>query len=128
MRLGKIVALELCYLSEIRREIKIFYLYLCFFLTYLFKGYNIKDRLIKDRQRERLHLDSGLDSDEEFERQLQLQIRKIGDYTASELARWKKYYKDTGVMKGPKEMWDNPTHKQEFINFLQEDGVFQDCL
>jgi hypothetical protein len=68
-------------------------------------------------------LDSGLDSDEEFERQLQLQIRKIGDYTASELARWKKYYKDTGVMKGPKEMWDNPKHKQEFINFLQEDGV-----
>ena len=84
---------------------------------------SIKDRLIKDRQRERLHLDSGLDSDEEFERQLQLQIRKIGDYTASELARWKKYYKDTGVMKGPKEMWDNPKHKQEFINFLQEDGV-----
>jgi hypothetical protein len=84
---------------------------------------SIKDRLIKDRQRERLHLDSGLDSDEEFERQLQLQIRKIGDYTASELERWKKYYKDTGVMKGPKEMWDNPKHKQEFINFLQEDGV-----
>jgi hypothetical protein len=36
------------------------------------------------------------------------------------LARWKKYYKDTGVMKGPKEMWDNPKHKQEFVNFLQE--------
>lgn len=78
---------------------------------------SIKDRLIKDRQQESLEL---YDSDEESERQIQLQIRKIGEYTADELLRWKKLYVETGVMKGPKEMWENPRYAKQFTDFLKE--------
>lgn len=80
---------------------------------------SIKDRLIKDRVVDEVEVEDD-DSDEESERQLQLQIRKIGEYTASELTQWKKLYTDTGIIKGPKEMWENPRYAKQFTDFLKE--------
>lgn len=41
-------------------------------------------------------------SDEELEFKIKKQTRLIGDYTAAELSKWKKVYKETGKLTGPK--------------------------
>ena len=60
------------------------------------------------------------DSDLELQLYLKKQTRMIGDYTVSELSRWKEFYIETGVLKGPKEIMIDSKYKKEYIDFLNE--------
>ena len=44
----------------------------------------------------------------------------IGDYTASELSKWKKLYKETGETTGPRELETDLVFRKQFIAFLKE--------
>jgi hypothetical protein len=44
----------------------------------------------------------------------------IGDYTASELSKWKKLYKETGEATGPRELETDLIFRKQFIAFLKE--------
>jgi uncharacterized Zn-finger protein len=50
-----------------------------------------------------------------------LQFRKIGGYTLSELEKYKDNYKKNKTVKGPAAIIDDVEYKEEFIKFLQND-------
>jgi len=74
--------------------------------------------------RDRLYRDNisipDYDSDEEFKRQLEREVRMIGDYSAVELQKYKDLYKKTGETRGPPSITKNPTYLKEYIQFLLE--------
>ena len=74
---------------------------------------SIKDRIYRDDLEEKIALEKSekTDSDEEFEKQLQM----IEDYTISELQSHKAFYKKTGIMKGPKYLLESEKYKA-FLN------------
>jgi len=47
----------------------------------------------------------------------------IGDYTASELSKWKKLYRETGEVTGPRELETNIPFRKQFIAFFERRGV-----
>ena len=74
--------------------------------------------------RDRLYRDNiaipDYDSDEEFKRQLEREVRMIGDYCVVELQKFKELYKKTGETRGPPSITKNPTYLKEYIQFLLE--------
>ena len=72
--------------------------------------------------RDRLYRDNiaipDYDSDEEFKRQLEREVRMIGDYCVVELQKFKELYKKTGETRGPPSITKNPTYLKEYIQFL----------
>jgi hypothetical protein len=78
---------------------------------------SIKDRLHQDQ----LELEKAdLDSDIELQEEIKKHTRMIGDYTASELSKWKKLYKETGEATGPRELETDLIFRKQFISFLKE--------
>jgi hypothetical protein len=78
---------------------------------------SLKERIFKDS----LELErKSQQSDEEFEAYLKKQTRMISNYTIAELGKWKDFFTQTGVIKGPKEIMCDPISKQEYIDFLHE--------
>ena len=78
---------------------------------------SIKDRLYQDQ----LELENAdLDSDIELQEEIKKHTRMIGDYTASELSKWKKLYKETGEATGPRELETDFIFRKQFIAFLKE--------
>ena len=90
------------------------------YVTYLGKCLpsSVKDRIYQDH----LTLSSQSDSDEELQAEIRYQTRMIGDYTASELGKWKKLYRETGEITGPRELETNIPFRKQFIAFLKEEG------
>jgi len=76
---------------------------------------SIKDRIYLDS----LELEKSLESDIELQQHIKQQTRMIGDYTVSELNKWKKIYLESGEIKGPKEILTNLKFQKEFIDFLK---------
>lgn len=77
---------------------------------------SIIDRIYKD------NIDATIeyDSDEEFKRQLEREVRMIGDHSVLELQKYKDLYKQTGETKGPSSIVSNPKYRKEFVSFLME--------
>lgn len=71
---------------------------------------SIIDRIYKDNI-----LKEEYDSDEEFKRQLEHEVRMIGEYSVLELQKFKVFYKETGKVNGPQSIVNN----KEFISFLE---------
>jgi len=80
---------------------------------------SIRDRLHRDNL-EMKQLQANYDSDEEFKRELEREVRMIGDYSAVELQKFKDLYKETGETRGPHSITKNPKYLPEYISFLQE--------
>jgi hypothetical protein len=74
---------------------------------------SIKDRIYKDSLKDNLELEDNddLNEDKNFKRQLDM----IGEYTVSELQRFKNFYKKSGIINGPKELIDKAKYK-DFLN------------
>ena len=77
---------------------------------------SIKDRLYQDHLEHLCEL-NGDDFDDALEREIQRQTRMIGDYTAAELGKWKKMYRDTGKMCGPKGFDTDTEFQQQLLEF-----------
>lgn len=78
---------------------------------------SIKDRIYRDSLKDNvLENDRESSSDIEFNKQLEM----IGDYTVSELKRFKDIFKNTGDVKGPKDLMLNKELTQRYIAFLKE--------
>lgn len=78
---------------------------------------SVKDRLYQDHlQLEKTDLDSDIDLQEEIKKH----TRMIGDYTVSELSKWKKLYNETGDATGPRELETDLVFRKQFIAFLKE--------
>ena len=77
---------------------------------------SIKDRIYRDN----IDMDDD-DEDLAFQLELQKEMRSIGQYSANELKDYKRQYKETGIVRGPKEFQNNQKHMKEFIAFLNED-------
>jgi len=78
---------------------------------------SIKDRIYRDGLKEHiLENDRESSSDIEFNKQLEM----IGDYTVSELKRFKDIFKNTGDVKGPKDLISNKDLIQRYVAFLKE--------
>jgi len=77
---------------------------------------SIRDRIYKDN----LGITEDYDSDEEFKKQLEREVRMIGDYSAVELQKFKQLYKETGETRGPPSITKNPKYLKEYIQFLSE--------
>jgi len=60
------------------------------------------------------------DSDEEFKRQLEYEVRMIADYSVLELQKYKDLYKSTNEIKGPQTILTNPKYRKEFMSFLMD--------
>ena len=71
---------------------------------------SIRDRIHQD------HLDRNA---EEFKRQLEYEVRMIGDYSVLELDHYKELYQKTGETRGPPSIVSNPFYLKEYIKFLQ---------
>jgi hypothetical protein len=77
----------------------------------------LKDRIYKDN----LALEKkNQESDIELQLYLKKQTRMIGNYTIAELEKWKEFYIETDVIKGPKEIIMDVKYKKEYIDFLNE--------
>ena len=77
---------------------------------------SIKDRIYRDN--------IDMDDDEEdlaFQLELQKEMRSIGQYTANELKDYKRQYKETGIIRGPKDIESNKKDLDAYIAFLKED-------
>ena len=83
---------------------------------------SVKDRIYQDHLSLSSKPDKDLDSDEELQAEIRQQTRMIGDYTASELSKWKKLYRETGEVTGPRELETNIPFRKQFIAFLKEEG------
>jgi hypothetical protein len=46
------------------------------------------------------------------------QIRMIGNYTISELSKFKIIYLETGILKGPKDIIMDQKWKEEYIQYM----------
>ena len=77
---------------------------------------SIKDRLYQDHLDQLCEL-NGEDFDDALEREIQRQTRMIGDYTAAELGKWKKMYRETGKMCGPKGFDTDKEFQQQLLEF-----------
>ena len=77
---------------------------------------SIKDRLYQDHLEQLCEL-NGDDFDDALEREIQRQTRMIGDYTAAELGKWKKMYRETGKMCGPKGFDTDMEFQQQLLEF-----------
>jgi hypothetical protein len=77
---------------------------------------SIKDRLYQDHLDQLCEL-NGDDFDDALEREIQRQTRMIGDYTAAELGKWKKMYRETGKMCGPKGFDTDKEFQQQLLEF-----------
>ena len=60
------------------------------------------------------------EEEEEDLRIFNLRFRKIGRYILAELEKFKKSYKETGIIKGPTEIMNNEKDKEDFIKFLND--------
>jgi hypothetical protein len=80
---------------------------------------SIRDRLYHDNLEIEAKI-ANYDSDEEFKRELEREVRMIGDYSAVELQKFKDLYKETGETKGPPSIIKNPKYLQEYFQFLSE--------
>jgi len=78
---------------------------------------SIRDRIYKDNLQMK-QLQDHYDSDEEFKRELEREVRMIGDYSAVELQKFKDLYKTTGETRGPPSITKNPKYLKEYIEFL----------
>lgn len=67
------------------------------------------------------HLNSEESDGEELEREIKRQTRMIGDYTVSELGKWKKMYKETGKLNGPKGFDIDMGFQMKLLAFYNED-------
>jgi hypothetical protein len=81
---------------------------------------SIKDRLYQDHLDQLCEL-NGDDFDDALEREIQRQTRMIGDYTASELGKWKRLYKETGKLCGPKGFESDKEFQEKLMEFYMED-------
>jgi hypothetical protein len=89
---------------------------------------SVKDRIYQDHLSLSSKPDKDLDSDEELQAEIRHQTRMIGDYTASELSKWKKLYMETGEVTGPRELETNIPFRKQFIAFLKEGSRPQEAL
>ena len=80
---------------------------------------SIRDRLHRDNL-EMKQLQDHYDSDEEFKKELEREVRMIGDYSAVELQKFKDLYKKTGETRGPASITQNPKYLPEYTRFLME--------
>ena len=60
------------------------------------------------------------EEEEEDLRIFNLRFRKIGRYILAELEKFKKSYKETGIIKGPTEIMNNEKDKEDFIKFIND--------
>ena len=65
-------------------------------------------------------MDEDLASTADLQIELEKAARIICGYTANELRDYKKIYKETGVIKGPKSMIEDPKKFQTYVAFLKE--------
>ena len=80
---------------------------------------SIRDRLHRDNL-EMKQLQDHYDSDEEFKKELEREVRMIGDYSAVELQKFKDLYQKTGETRGPDSITQNSKYLPEYISFLME--------
>lgn len=79
---------------------------------------SIKDRIYRDHILK--IIDYNDDSDDEYKKDIKRLTRRIGNYTISELIKYKTLYKKNFEIKGPKDILCDPKYKEEYIIFLKE--------
>ena len=79
---------------------------------------SLTDRIKKDQTYLLIYDDKDVEDDLA---KFNLQFRKIGGYTLSELEKYKDNYKKNKTVKGPSAIIDNTEYKEEFIKFLEND-------
>jgi hypothetical protein len=72
------------------------------------------------KERESQLITYNEEEEEEDLRIFNLRFRKIGRYILVELEKFKKYYKESGIIKGPTEIMNNEKDKEDFIKFLND--------
>jgi hypothetical protein len=80
---------------------------------------SIRDRIYRDNLQMK-QLQDHYDSEEEFKKELEREVRMIGDYSAVELQKFKDLYQKTGETRGPASITQNPKYLPEYIAFLKE--------
>jgi hypothetical protein len=79
---------------------------------------SLTDRIKKDQTHLLIYDDKDVEDDLA---KFNLQFRKIGGYTLSELEKYKDNYKKNKTVKGPAAIIDDVEYKEEFIKFLEND-------
>ena len=79
---------------------------------------SLTDRIKKDQTYLLIYDDKDVEDDLA---KFNLQFRKIGGYTLSELEKYKDNYKKNKTVKGPTAIIDDTEYKEEFIKFLEND-------
>ena len=79
---------------------------------------SLTDRIKKDQTYLLIYDDKDVEDDLA---KFNLQFRKIGGYTLSELEKYKDNYKKNKTIKGPAAIIDDKEYKEEFIKFLEKD-------
>jgi len=69
-----------------------------------------------DQEKDKLQLE--ISSDEDIQQYINSQIRMIGNYTISELSKFKIIYLETGILKGPKDIIMDQKWKEEYIQYM----------
>lgn len=73
---------------------------------------SLEDRKEKDK------FQLEVSSDEDIQQYINSQIRMIGNYTISELSKFKIIYLETGILKGPKDIIMDQKWKEEYIQYM----------
>jgi hypothetical protein len=77
---------------------------------------NLPSSLEDRKEKDKLQLE--ISSDEDIQQYINSQIRMIGNYTISELSKFKIIYLETGILKGPKDIIMDQKWKEEYIQYM----------
>jgi len=77
---------------------------------------NLPSSLEDRKEKDKLQLE--ISSDEDIQQYINSQIRMIGNYTISELSKFKIIYLETGILKGPTDIIMDQKWKEEYIQYM----------